>query len=190
MMAFVRGCAPAMGLTRTRGLDAALDAGPQQQPPRRPLQPVQQQRRPLQPVQQLQPQQQQQHEAEFSPLGPASRGLAAPTAAALDRAYAGQAAAPSYSPQDSPVGANVAAGAAGGQVSSFGFSQEQVACVCEVRAALCLPTLSLSVSLYSVLCRAARGGRRGSPAVFWSPPAGRSVAARQRRTGFARAAGG
>lgn len=43
-----------------------------------------------------------------------------------------------YSPQDSPVGSVVAAAAAAaaasnGQVPGFTFTQEQVACVCEVR---------------------------------------------------------
>lgn len=44
-----------------------------------------------------------------------------------------------YSPRDSPAGAVVAA--TNGQIASFGFTQEQVACVCEV------PVISIHASL-------------------------------------------
>ena len=38
----------------------------------------------------------------------------------------------SYSPQDSPASSAGGGSGSNGQLSSFGFTQEQVACVCEV----------------------------------------------------------
>lgn len=49
----------------------------------------------------------------------------------------------SYSPQDSP--ASSAGGSGNGQLPSFGFTQEQVACVCEVSPTSPLPPSSASI---------------------------------------------
>lgn len=57
------------------------------------------------------------------------------TSGAVENAYTpGTTGAASYSPQDSP--ASSAGGSGNGQLPSFGFTQEQVACVCEVSRAL------------------------------------------------------
>lgn len=54
--------------------------------------------------------------------------------ATVEGAYTpGATGAASYSPQDSP--ASSAGGSGNGQLPSFGFTQEQVACVCEVSRA-------------------------------------------------------
>jgi len=53
------------------------------------------------------------------------------TGGTVENAYTpGATGAASYSPQDSP--ASSAGGSGNGQLPSFGFTQEQVACVCEV----------------------------------------------------------
>lgn len=53
------------------------------------------------------------------------------TSGTVENAYTpGTTGAASYSPQDSP--ASSAGGSGNGQLPSFGFTQEQVACVCEV----------------------------------------------------------
>jgi len=53
------------------------------------------------------------------------------TAGSVENAYTpGATGAASYSPQDSP--ASSAGGSGNGQLPSFGFTQDQVACVCEV----------------------------------------------------------
>lgn len=53
----------------------------------------------------------------------------------VENAYTpGTTGAASYSPQDSP--ASSAGGSGNGQLPSFGFTQEQVACVCEVSRVL------------------------------------------------------
>lgn len=53
------------------------------------------------------------------------------TSGSVENAYTpGTTGAASYSPQDSP--ASSAGGSGNGQLPSFGFTQEQVACVCEV----------------------------------------------------------
>lgn len=59
------------------------------------------------------------------------------TGGSVETAYTpGTTGAASYSPQDSP--ASSAGGSGNGQLPSFGFTQEQVACVCEVsRVVVC-----------------------------------------------------
>lgn len=53
------------------------------------------------------------------------------TSGTVENAYTpGTTGAASYSPQDSP--ASSAGGSGNGQLPSFGFTQDQVACVCEV----------------------------------------------------------
>lgn len=62
-------------------------------------------------------------------------GHSGATGATVEGAYTpGATGAASYSPQDSP--ASSAGGSGNGQLPSFGFTQEQVACVCEVSKSL------------------------------------------------------
>lgn len=64
------------------------------------------------------------------------------TGSTVESAYTpGATGAASYSPQDSP--ASSAGGSGNGQLPSFGFTQEQVACVCEVSRVIALCFLAL-----------------------------------------------
>lgn len=62
------------------------------------------------------------------------------TSGSVENAYTpGTTGAASYSPQDSP--ASSAGGSGNGQLPSFGFTQEQVACVCEVSRVRSRPSI-------------------------------------------------
>lgn len=71
---------------------------------------------------------------DYSPQGTPT-SLAGHSAGAVEASTYGPGAGPaSYSPQDSPASSAGGGGGSGGngQLPSFGFTQEQVACVCEV----------------------------------------------------------
>lgn len=95
---------------------------------------------------------------DYSPQGTPTSLTGHSTAPVEASTYAPGTGPTSYSPQDSPASSAGGGSGSNGQLPSFGFTQEQVACVCEVRLKVQLGFVCW-ISLFIQIFQLVRGVR-------------------------------